>query len=277
MTYLAVGAVMLVLILLLLQRRMIYFPRSYGVDDGGPAYAQLLPPGTSAFDYASADGTMVGFFHPGRGQDPTRAPERLWLCMGGNGGLALEWPDIAGAYPDASLVLLDYPGYGACAGAPTRASIAAAVDAAIAALAARWSLSPDQLWPRVALLGHSLGCAAGLDAATRHPVRGAVLVAPFTALLDMARNQMGWPLCVLLKDRFDNRAALRVLLARTPPPPLTIIHGTADAVIPFAMGKELAALDPSITFVPVVDGDHNEIVYQSQDAIVAAMKRVDGR
>jgi molybdopterin synthase catalytic subunit len=40
-----------------------------------------------------------------------------------------------------------------------------------------------------------------------------VLVAPFTSLVEAARTRVGWPLCHLVLDRFDNRARLDALAA----------------------------------------------------------------
>jgi hypothetical protein len=78
----------------------------------------------------------------------------------------------------------------------------------------------------------------------KHPPQRMVLVAPFTSLLDMARRSVGGPLSHSRSDRYDNRASLRAVRAHGLPP-LAILRGQNDRLIPNSMGAELAALAPA--------------------------------
>jgi pimeloyl-ACP methyl ester carboxylesterase len=250
-----------VLLLYLLQDRMIYHPRHYA--------AGALPRSYEALRYRTAEGEQTAY-----ARLPAAPAHAIWVLFGGNGALALEWSDVVeAARRDGEIYLLiDYPGYGACEGAPSPRTIGESSEAALAALAARLGETVSALEPRLRVLGHSLGAAAALQFAARHAVERVVLLSPFTSLRDMARRAVGWPLCWLLRGNFDNRARVRELAARSQPPRLAIIHGDEDQVIPCAMGRELAALMPGAAFTEVRGAGHNDVVLDTTD-LVAAMHR----
>jgi pimeloyl-ACP methyl ester carboxylesterase len=259
--------VSLVLMLGCGQGSLIYFPPRHDAQErpDGPAAVAVLA-------YQSSGAPQQAYYIPPR---TPGAAGRVWLVFGGNGSSAIGWGPFVHAMPDgtASFLLIDYPGYGANGGSPSPASIHAGSAAAVAALAAHLRLSAADLAARCAVFGHSLGCAAALDYAASHPVTRIVLVAPFTSMLAMARRVLGWPLCEILVHRFDNRACLDAVIAAGPPP-ITIVHGTADEVIPVAMGRELASRWPAaIRLVEVPGASHNGIIDTASELIYAEMVR----
>jgi pimeloyl-ACP methyl ester carboxylesterase len=246
--------------LFLLQRKLIYFPRDYPVNYG----MTLGTVGGTEIVFETPAGRQTMFYLPPR-DNPDAPPQRLWVLFGGNGSLALDWLDIAETAarqgPTMGFLLVDYPGYGNCAGAPSRTTILHTLDAVMPALARHLDTPVSALEADLNVLGHSLGAATALEFATRHPVRSALLVSPFTSLLDMARRQVFWPMMHLLRDRFDNRARLSELATRTPRPQVHIFHGEQDDIVPFAMGRELATLHPDlVAFHPQPTLDHNWIL-----------------
>ncbi|MBA3707189.1 MAG: alpha/beta fold hydrolase [Planctomycetes bacterium] len=258
--------VIVVAALLVFQSRLIYFPVRYDAD-----FASHVPEGATVLRFHCAFGDQVAFYiHPRRGGPPSR----VWLVWGGNGMVASRWihhfvrPDV-----DArdGFLLIDYPGYGACAGSPSPATILAASEAAAEAIAAKLGWNDAERATRFAAFGHSLGAGSALQFVARHPVSRVVLVSPFTDLTAMARRMVGSPLCYLLHHRFDNRARLREVLARDGAPPITIIHGGNDETIPVEMGRALAREFPSIRYDEVAGADHNGIIDSARDRILAAM------
>lgn len=280
------------------QRKMMYFPRRYQ-----PVETRGLPAGAVRVEYTTSQGKQVAFYVPpnadagtdGNTGDDTgvdtgsaaapRAPARLWVLFHGNASTALDWLDLvdkaragaAGAAGDSTVaarqgfLLIDYPGYGDCEGKPTRAGILESTDAAFAALATRLGATTGDLESDLNVLAYSIGTGAGLDFAARRPVRRVFLLAPFTSTLDMARRTVGWPLCHLLLDRFDNRARLAELTRRSDPPAIDIFHGTADDIVPFEMGRTLADEFHAIAaFHPVPNADHNFLL-MAVDAQLAAL------
>lgn len=246
----------LVMILLLVgcQRKLIYMPRVYE-----STYQHDLPAGTVELKFETSSGKQTAFYVPSGGE-AAPPPETLWVCFNGNAARALDWLGTVERVKASGVgfLLVDYPGYGVSEGRPTRRSIAEASDAALLTLAQHYRMDLSDLELRTNLLAFSIGTGTGLDFAARHPVRRVILLAPFTSLLDMARRTVGWPLCCLLLDRYDNAARLNELAARNPRPEVTLFHGQADEIIPFEMGETLAGQHPAmITFHPVPKVDHN--------------------
>jgi pimeloyl-ACP methyl ester carboxylesterase len=264
-----IGAPLAVILILTgCQRKMIYLPQPYPRD-----VLQMLPEGMEPIA-ADMDGRrQVAFYMPPR-SGQSGPPERLWIVFGGNGSVALAWHDFAASYEDegAAFLLVDYPGYGLCEGRPKRHTIREGADALIAALAEHLGVGEQGLAGEVGYLGHSLGAAVALEAAQRHGARRVVMVSPFTSLVDMARGMVGWPLCHLVFDRFDNRERLDEIAEMNPRPDVTIIHGAGDSIVPVRNGRALAAMHPDwIRYIEIPGGDHNWILDTAEAEIHAAM------
>jgi pimeloyl-ACP methyl ester carboxylesterase len=251
------GILLMILLLVGCQRKLIYMPCGYE-----PTYQRDLPAGTVELTFETSSGKQTAFYVPSGGVAVATPPETLWVCFNGNAARALDWLDTVERVqtPGVGFLLVDYPGYGVSEGHPTRRSIAEASDAALLTLAQHYRMDLPDLESRTNLLAFSIGTGTGLDFAARHPVRRVILLAPFTSLIDMARRTVGWPLCHLLLDRYDNAARLNELAARNPRPTVTLFHGQADEIIPFEMGKTLAVQHPDlIVFHPIRNVDHNSL------------------
>ena len=224
-----------ILMLALLQHRMIYHPRSYGL-----IYQPYLNGSLQRISYQTPEGSQTAFYQPPSEGNP---PKAIWILFGGNAALALDWMWLVeqSAGSDLGFLLIDYPGFGECEGSASPESILASSKAAWA----HWQeLYANQQTPQIGILGHSLGAAAALQLAETISVERVVLLSPFTSVADMVKKMFGSWLIPLLQHRFENRGPLMQLLKRDPPPSITIIHGTRDEVIPVEMGRELAALNP---------------------------------
>jgi pimeloyl-ACP methyl ester carboxylesterase len=244
------------------QESMIYHPRPYRADELAAARSE----GAEPVEVATAQGPQRAWWVPPRTGDP-RAPERVWVAFNGNGSVALDWMPVTRLAPRHAFLLVDYPGYGASEGRASPRAIAEAADAAWEA--ARKRLAGE---PPLGVLGFSLGAGAGLQFATRHAPDRAVIFAPFTSLGAMARRRVGWPLCLVLRHEFDNRASLRALAARENPPSVTLFHGREDETVPFAMGEALAAEFPAIVAFRPLDGtSHNGAVDDAMPALAGPM------
>ena len=265
------------LALFVFQRKLIFMPRGYE-----PSFRRGLPPGAVQLDFTTFDGKQAAFYAPPRAStsttkadDATSAPPaRLWVMFAGNASTGLDWLDLVETYPDANtgFLMVDYPGYGLCEGSPSRDGMIRNAKGAFAALAENLGTTPAALEERMGVIGHSIGAAAALDFSLSHTPRHAVLVSPFTTLLAMARRAVGSPLCYLVRDRFDNPAALAHLAALPHPPRIDLVHGNADNIVPFAMGRELAEAHPEmIRFHEVKGADHNMILMSSEALLLKTM------
>jgi pimeloyl-ACP methyl ester carboxylesterase len=265
---LLLAILILAALVILFQRRFFYFPRKYSAGEIEEAEKQ----GAIVLGYETSQGRQIAFLY---GTPPSGTLlSRLWIVLGGNAMTALDWVDIlrechleAGGF-----LLVDYPGYGLCAGNPAADSI---LENAIGAYRAvinskRWIVRR----PRLGVLGWSIGGAAGLQFAEKFPVEDLLLLAPFTTMEDMVKRFTGIRPGLLLLDRFDNVTALSRVCAQTSPPQVTIIHGEKDNLIPINMGRALAESLPNrIEFHGVHGASHNTVFPDAREIIYAKLRR----
>lgn len=208
----------------LLQRAMIFPGRRSTADaprGAGP------PPGVEQVWLPTVAGRVEAWFVAG----PTaRGP--AFLFAHGNAEQIDDWPlSLSGAGAlGASLLMVEYPGYGRSEGEPSEASIRDAMVAAHDWLGARPEVDPA----RIVAFGRSLGGGAVCTLVRRRPLAALVLQSTFTGIESFARAR--WLPGFLVRDRFDNLAAIERFEG-----PVLVIHGTRDDVIPYAHGQALAA------------------------------------
>ncbi len=219
---------------------------------------QSLPAGLLALRDPADPASVVGFY---RAPLAGGVPRKLWLTFGGNGDVALRWAALVSpsVTADTGFLMIEYPGYGARTGTPSPASLLSGTEATLKALAKQLNTGAAELEAHTSVLGFSIGSAAALQYAARHPVQRIILFAPFTSMLDMARRVVGSPFCYLLSHRYDNLAALRTIQAKGKPP-LTILHGAQDSFIPHEMGEALARAAPGSHFELVPGADHGDVI-----------------
>lgn len=257
----------LVLLLTSCQSRWIYYPRPYGEEHRQHLishYGVQLP-------YETSQGKQVAhYIPPTRGQKAD--PKVIWLCFGGNGTVALDWLKYVESWDqENAYLLIDYPGYGDSEGSANPTRIREASKAAVQVMTEHLKQSPEQIQPRLRIMAHSIGCAAGLMAANDLEINKIILIAPFTSMTDMGKIFLGWPLCYINMHRFDNRYELTKATERGAQ--VVIFHGTQDKVIPITMSQELAAAHPRHVTLHQREGwDHNLILRGVSGEIGATMK-----
>ena len=157
-----------------------------------------------------------------------------------------------------SVLIFDYRGYGGSTGSPSEPGLVADGLAAFDWLA-------DQVAPApVVLFGRSLGGAVAAAVAGRRPAKGLILESTFTSARDMAGRVLPLPgVHLIVRARYDALAAVRDLRL-----PLLVIHGTADEIVPFAMGRRIfeSAASPAKQFRQVPGGRHNDTYLVAGDA-----------
>ncbi len=181
---------------------------------------------------------------------PASFPALLWFY--GNGeNIAAIHPVLRDFQPSgAALLAVDYPGYGGSQGRATEEGLYAAADAAYAALVAHPGVDPRRIY----VYGRSLGSAIATYTATRHPVAGLILESPFTSAPAMARHLYGFLPRFALRLQLDNLVSIRQVRC-----PVLLFHGTADRLVPTAMGMQVAAAAAGSVEVVLIHGSgHND-------------------
>ena len=155
-----------------------------------------------------------------------------------------------------SVLAIDYRGFGksvaADGAAPSEASANEDAEAAWDFLA---TLAPQS---RRFIFGHSLGGAMALHLALKYPdAAGLILEGSFTSVPDMIKETrwgflpVGW----LVTQRFDNIDRIDDVTM-----PVLVAHGTADEIVPFAMGERLfAAARAPKRFFRAEGGSHHNL------------------
>lgn len=150
-----------------------------------------------------------------------------------------------------AVLAIDYQGFGQSSkGLPSEDSARADALAAWNWLAQQY---PDR--PRF-IFGHSLGGAIAIDLATQvDDAQGVLVEGTFTRIADVVRTfKWGWlPFQPFITQPFDSIE--KVAQLRTP---LLVVHGSADRLIPSALGQRLydAAPQPK-RWVLVEGGTHH--------------------
>jgi hypothetical protein len=219
-----------------------------------------LPQGMDVF-LETEDGIRIhGFWLPAEGA--TRA---ILFLHGNAGNASHRLPNAARLVAlDASVLLLDYRGYGLSEGRPDEAGVYADARAGLRHLveARGFALS------RIVVFGRSLGGAVAIDLVGGRPVAGLIVESTFTSLADMASGML--PLASsLVGGRFDSRAKIGGLAS-----PVLFFHGDRDEIVPYRLGRALfeAAPEPK-AFETIAGAGHNDTVEVGGRAYFARIRR----
>ena len=156
---------------------------------------------------------------------------------------------FAAWFPDHSVYLLPYRGYGASDGVPREADLLAD------ALALFDDVRTRHAGP-IAVVGRSLGSGIASYVASQRPVALVVLVTPFDSLANVASAHYPWlPMRWLIRDRYE---ASRYLAGYRGP--ILVIRAGRDTVIPPANTARLVqALPNPPALVVLPTADHNSL------------------
>ena len=240
----AVGLYLAYCGLLFVVQRQIMFPRS------------LIPaPSVSAQNIAGLEiiwletefGKVESWLIPPASAAPSQ-PAPAVIFAHGNGELIDYWPAELNAFTRLGLavLLVEYPGYGRSAGAPSQKSITEVFLSAYDVLTARKDIDPS----RIVLFGRSLGGGAVCALAAKRPAKALILMSTFTSVRSFAIRYLVPKF--LIRDPFDNLAVVASYAG-----PILILHGKHDSIIPFLHGTQLHAAAANSKFI-AYDAGHND-------------------
>jgi fermentation-respiration switch protein FrsA (DUF1100 family) len=235
---------MIVLCFMFLENSMIYFPSRYPEGD-------WQPQGLAVEDawMTGADGVKLHGWYA-----PCQNPRAFMLFFHGNAGNITHRADILRHLVHdvgASVLIVDYRGYGRSEGKPNEATI---LDDA--RQAQKWLIEREKISEKdIVLMGESLGGAVAVDLAAKTGARALVLICTFSSLPEVgAYHYPILPVRWLMRSRFDSAIKIKDYHG-----PLLMFHGTPDSIVPIQFGKDLfAAANEPKRFLEDPYHDHND-------------------
>lgn len=216
-----IAYLLIVLAVLIFQRRLIYIPTKIPAD-----VIESVAAGHGFAPWKNPAGQLIGWKMPASGTATGSV-----LIVHGNAGCALSRDYIAQPIHDAAMVdvfVLEYPGYGARPGSPSKASLVAAAEEA-------FQLLPTNS-PRY-VVSESIGAGVACELARLHPaeISGLALLVPYDNLASVAQRQMPFlPAYWLLFDRFHPAECLKRYHG-----PVKFVIAGGDEIIGAAAGRRL--------------------------------------
>ena len=173
------------------------------------------------------------------------------IYFGGNAERVEDNRDeFARWFPDSSVYLVPYRGYGASEGTPNEADLLEDALAVYDQVRARQPGAP------ITVIGRSLGSGVASYVASQRPVTKLALVTPFDSMADVAQAHYPWlPVRWLVQDRYESTRYVAKYAG-----PTLVVRAGKDQVIPAASTDRLiAALPKPPQVVDLPDADHNTI------------------
>ena len=168
------------------------------------------------------------------------------IYFGGNAEpVHLNLDNFRSWFPQHSLYLVNYRGYGGSTGKPTEAGLCQDANAI-------YDLA-KQHHTNIAVMGRSLGSGVAVCLASQRQVAKIALVTPFDSISAVAQNVYPlFPIQQLLKDKFDSAARAKDISA-----PVLIMLAEKDRVVPAERGRALAAaFEQPVSTVEIANADH---------------------
>jgi fermentation-respiration switch protein FrsA (DUF1100 family) len=167
-----------------------------------------------------------------------------------------------------NIFIIDYRGYGNSTGGPPREKLVYEdAERAWKYLVGERHIPPAS----IAIYGHSLGGAVGIDLASKHPEAGALIVeGTLTSIADRADGTLYGeflPVRLILTERFDSISKIGSIHL-----PKLILQGDADTMALPVMARRLyaAATDPKqLSLIP--GGGHEDSAVVNPNAYFAAL------
>lgn len=215
------------------QRDLMYFPQATKVDAKNTDFG-------IARNGVMLNGWLVNIGQPG-----------AVIYFGGNAERVENMRDeFAQWFPQSSVYLVPYRGYGASEGVPSEEALLSDALAVFDQVKARQQGAP------ITVIGRSLGSAVASHVASQRPVAKLVLITPFDSMTSVAKSHYPWlPLRWLMQDRYETAQYLEKYEG-----PVLIVRAGKDEVIPAESTDRLIASmsrKPQILDLPVAT--HNSI------------------
>ena len=162
---------------------------------------------------------------------------------------------------DVNFLIIAWRGFSGNKGKPTEEGLYEDGKSSI-----KWLLDKGLNESDIIVYGESLGTGVATHLSQNRDFAGLILETPFTSMVDAAKNFYPYiPVNLLLKDKFDNKSKIKNINV-----PVLIMHGEADQIVPFSMGKKIyeIANEPKYSYFTKYDNHMMEY----DEKLVLALK-----
>ena len=172
------------------------------------------------------------------------------IYFGGNAeDVSANLDDFAPTFPDRTVYLVNYRGYGGSTGQPSEAALIADAQAIH-----DWAADRHE---HIIVIGRSLGTGVATALAASRAVAGLILVTPYDTLLNVAFDHFAWlPMPWLLRDRYDSVSRM----GRVRAPVLVLVAGDDEVIFKARSDALSAAIPSSLRQTVLLEGaTHNDL------------------
>jgi len=160
-----------------------------------------------------------------------------------------------------NFLLVSWRGFNGNKGKPTEEGLYEDANSAI-----RWLNSKGIKDNNIILYGESLGTGIVTEVAQYKSFSGIILESPFTSMIDAGKDKYPFlPVKLLLKDKYESNKKMKNINI-----PILVMHGKADKLVPFHMGKKIFELanKPKYSYF----SEHDNHMMEYNEKLLKALK-----
>jgi len=149
---------------------------------------------------------------------------------------------------DVNFLIISWRGFSGNKGQPTEKGLYNDAKSGV-----DWLKNKGISLENIIIYGESLGTGIATEIAQNNNFAGVILESPFTSMVAAGKSKYPiFPIKLLLKDKYESDKKIKNIKS-----PVLIMHGEADNIVPFWMGKKLYELanQPKYSYFPKYD-DH---------------------
>ena len=225
------GYIVIGMILYIKQRSFLYYP----TEDKPTNYSTMT---------FYNEGEVINVFVLNEGE------QKAILYFGGNGESMVDSCDyIATQFPDFTVYLMDYRGYGRSSGIATEEGLYSDALKLYDLVHAKHS--------SISIGGRSLGSGIATYVASKREISKLALITPFDSIEHVAQGRYPlYPISFLLKDKYNSVAKVKDINAKT-----LIVMAEFDKVVPKECTQKLIDSfdNKQLEVVMIKDRGHNDI------------------
>ncbi len=177
------------------------------------------------------------------------------IYFGGNAeSVIYNAEDFLKEFPQHTVYLLNYRGYGESTGNPTEKGIFS--DALFLFDKVK------NKHQKISVIGRSLGTGVAVYLASRRPINKIALITPYDSIKSLGQSKfIIFPVFLLLKDKYDSLSRVKHIQAQT-----IALVAENDEIIPKKHSLRLINEFPSeqITAITIKNSGHNDISYKEE-------------